>query len=255
MRLIRCILLDDEPLARQVLRTYASRLPFLEVIGECGHALDAYELLRQQEAELIFCDIEMPRISGLDFLRALPQRPLVVLTTAYEQYALAGFELDVVDYLLKPVAFDRFWRAVEKVKDRLALQQWKEQPSAPPPGPAPTETAPPTPDEAFIMVKENGALVKVPLASLRYAEGMRDYVKLFTTEGRRIITYLTLKKLEESLPADQFTRVHKSYLVRNAGIEALEGNLLTLAGGTQVPVGVQHREAVLRVLHPHLVRR
>jgi DNA-binding LytR/AlgR family response regulator len=254
MSLISCLLLDDEPLARQVLRTYASRLPFLEVVGECGHALEAYELLRQQEVELIFCDIEMPRISGLDFLRALPQRPLVVLTTAYEQYALAGFELDVVDYLLKPVAFDRFWRAVEKVKDRLALQQWKEQPVAPPPGPGPTASALPPPDEAFIMVKENGTLVKVPLASLRYAEGMRDYVKLFTTE-RRLVTYLTLKKLEEALPADQFTRVHKSYLVRNASIEALDGNLLALAGGTQVPVGVPHPEAVLRGLHPHLVRR
>jgi len=255
MSLIRCLLLDDEPLARQVLRTYASRLPFLEVVGECGHALEAYELLRQQEVELIFCDIEMPRISGLDFLRALPQRPLVVLTTAYEQYALAGFELDVVDYLLKPVAFDRFWRAVEKVKDRLALQHWKEQPAAPLLGPSPTDPAPPpTADDAFIMVKENGTLVKVPLASLRYVEGMRDYVKLFTTE-RRLVTYLTLKKLEEALPADQFTRVHKSYLVRNASIEALDGNLLALAGGTQVPVGVQYREAVLRVLHPHLVRR
>lgn len=254
MTLIRCLLLDDEPLARQVLRTHAERLPFLAVVGECGNALEAYELLRRQEVELIFCDIEMPRISGLDFLRALPQRPLVVFTTAYEQYALAGFELDVVDYLLKPVAFDRFWRAVEKVKDRLALHQYKELAAVPPLGSAPVETVPSVPDEAFIMVKENGTLVKVLLTSLRYAEGMRDYVKLFTTGGR-LVTYLTLKKLEEALPAAQFTRVHKSYLVRNAGIEALEGNLLILAGGTQVPVGVQHREAVLRVLHPYLLRR
>lgn len=256
MLLIRCLLLDDEPLARQVLRTYAERLPFLQVVGECSNALEAYELLRQQEVELILCDIEMPRISGLDFLRALPRRPLVVLTTAYEQYALAGFELDVVDYLLKPVAFDRFWRALEKVKDQLALQQWKGLPPVPAPAALAQEVpaAPTAVPADFIMVKENGSLVKVPLASLHYVEGMKDYVKLFTTE-RRLVTYLTLKKLEEALPADQFTRIHKSYMVRNTGIQALQGNMLELAVGVQVPVGMQYREALLRVLHAHVVRR
>jgi DNA-binding LytR/AlgR family response regulator len=252
MSLIRCLLVDDEPLARQVLRTYASNLPYVQVVGECDSALAAYELLRQQEVELIFCDIEMPGISGLDFLRALPQRPLVVLTTAYEQYALAGFELDVLDYLLKPIAFDRFWRAVEKAKDRLALQQLKGQLLSAPDVLAATPL--PLAEEAYIMVKENGTLIKVLLTSLRYVEGMRDYVKLFTTE-RMLITYLTLKKLEEVLPADHFTRVHKSYLVRNAEIQAMDGNLLALTGGVQIPVGMQYREAVQRVLHPHIVRR
>ncbi|MGI4760538.1 MAG: LytR/AlgR family response regulator transcription factor [Janthinobacterium lividum] len=257
MLLIRCLLLDDEPLARQVLRTYAERLPFLQVVGECSNALEAYELLRQQEVELIFCDIEMPQISGLDFLRALPRRPLVILSTAYEQYALAGFELDVVDYLLKPVAFDRFWRALEKVKDQLALQQWKGLPPVPPVMPVPPEGLPATPTSVaqdFIMVKENGSLVKVPLVSIHYVEGMKDYVKVFTGE-RRLVIYLTLKKMEEALPIDQFTRVHKSYLVRNAGIQALQGNMLELAVGVQVPVGMQYREALLRVLHVHVVRR
>jgi DNA-binding LytR/AlgR family response regulator len=255
--LIRCLLLDDEPLARQVLRTYAERLPFLQVVGECSNALEAYELLRQQEVELILCDIEMPRISGLDFLRALPRRPLVVLITAYEQYALAGFELDVVDYLLKPVAFDRFWRALEKVKDQLVLQQWKGLLPVPPATLAPAEVvsaATAAVAQDFIMVKENGNLVKVPLVNIHYVEGMRDYVKIFTAE-RRLVTYLTLKKLEETLLADQFTRAHKSYIVRNAGIQALQGNMLELATGIQVPVGMQYREAVLRVLHQHLVRR
>lgn len=248
---IRCLLLDDEPLARQVLRTYAERLPFLQVAGECANALEAYEFLRQQEVDLIFCDIEMPQISGLDFLKALPHRPLVILTTAYEQYALAGFELDVVDYLLKPVAFDRFWRALEKVKDRRAAQQWK---GLPPPSLAPAKAAPVRAPEAFITIKENGSLVKVTLADIHYVEAMKDYVKIFTPE-RRLVAYLTLKKLEETLPADQFTRAHKSYIVRNAGIQALQGNMLELATGVQVPVGMQYREAVLRVLHQHLVRR
>jgi DNA-binding LytR/AlgR family response regulator len=244
------------PLARQMLRTYAERLPFLQVVGECTNALEAYEFLRQQEVELIFCDIEMPQISGLDFLRALPRRPLVVLITAFEQYALAGFELDVVDYLLKPVAFDRFWRALEKVKDRLTQQQWKGGLPVPAATLAPPEVvaAPTAVSHDFIMVKENGSLVKVPLASIHYVEGMGDYVKIFTAE-RRLVTYLTLKKLEEALPADQFTRVHKSYLVRNAGIQALQGNILELAVGVQIPVGMQHREALLKVLHTHVVRR
>lgn len=250
MLLIRCLLLDDEPLARQVLRTYAERLPFLQVVGECSNALEAYELLRQQEVELILCDVEMPQISGLDFLKALPRRPLVVLITAYERYALAGFELDVVDYLLKPVAFDRFWRAIEKVKDQIALRHWQERPTVL--HTLEERTVPPATD--FIMVKENGSLLKVPLVSIHYVEGMKDYVKIFTAE-RRLVTYLTLKKLEEALPADQFTRVHKSYLVRNAGIQALQGNMLELAVGVQVPVGMQHREALLQVLHAHVVRR
>lgn len=255
MSLIRCLLLDDEPIARQVLRTYAERLPFLQVVGECSNALEAYEFLRQHEVDLIFCDIEMPRISGLDFLKALPRRPLVVLTTAYEQYALAGFELDVVDYLLKPAAFDRFWRAIEKVKDRLAMQRWKQTDAT-----APTPAAPVLPAalaalaEEFITVKEDGHLVKVALPVMQYIEGMKDYVKIFTTE-RRLVTYLTLKKLEETLPTGQFTRVHKSYIVRNDAIQALQGNMLQLKAGVQIPVGVQFREAVLRVLHAHLVRR
>ena len=248
---IRCLLLDDEPLARQVLRTYAERLPFLHVAGECANALEAYDFLRQQEVDLIFCDIEMPQISGLDFLKALPHRPLVILSTAFEQYALAGFELDVVDYLLKPVAFDRFWRALEKVKGRLAGQQWQGQP-APLPPPASTEATPAP--EAFITIKENGSLVKIALADIHYVEAMKDYVKIFTTE-RRLVAYLTLKKLEETLPAAQFMRVHKSYIVRNAGIQALQGNMLELATSVQIPVGMQYREAVLRVLHQHLVRR
>ncbi|HEX8427371.1 LytTR family DNA-binding domain-containing protein [Hymenobacter sp.] len=253
MSLIRCLLLDDEPIARQVLRTYAERLPFLQVAGECANALEAYEFLRQHEVDLIFCDIEMPQISGLDFLKALPHRPLVVLTTAYEQYALAGFELDVVDYLLKPAAFDRFWRAIEKVKDRLALRQLKAAPATAPAS-APPEAKPTPAADDFIMIKENGNLVKVALPAIRYIEAMKDYVKIFTAE-RRLVAYLTMKKLEETLPAAQFTRVHKSYIVRNDGIETLQGNMLELKSKVQIPVGVQFREAVLRVLHEHLVRR
>lgn len=249
MSLIRCLLLDDEPIARQVLRTYAERLPFLQVARECGNALEAYDFLRQHEVDLIFCDVEMPQISGLDFLRALPHRPLIILTTAYEQYALAGFELNVVDYLLKPTAFDRFWRAIEKVKDQLAMQQWKQAESAPL-----TPTTPVAVAEEFIMVKENGSLVKVALSAIHYIEGMKDYVKIFTPD-RRLVTYLTLKKLEETLPSQQFTRVHKSYIVRNHTIQALQGNMMVLQAGVQIPVGVQFREAVLQILHAHLVRR
>lgn len=200
---------------------------------------------------------DAPNFRGLDFLRALPRRPLVVLTTAYEQYALAGFELDVVDYLLKPVAFDRFWRALEKVKEWLALQQWKGLPPAPPASVVPAEATPSAPAATpnnFIMVKGNGSLIKVSLDSIHYVEGMQDYVKIFTAE-RRLVTYLTLKKLEEALPTDQFTRVHKSYLVRNAGIQALQGNMLALAIGMQVPVGMQYCEVLLRMLHAHVIRR
>ena len=248
---LRCLLLDDEPIARQVLRTYAERLPFLQVVGEAANALEAQAFLREQRADLLFCDVEMPQISGLEFLRMLPRRPLVVLVTAYEQYALAGFELDVVDYLLKPVAFERFWRAAEKARDQWLLQQWKQQPPAPP---APAASEPAAAEPGFIMVKENGQLVKVELPAIRYVEAMKDYVKIFTTQ-RRLVVYLTLKKLEESLPASEFTRVHKSYLVRNDHLQALQGNILTLDSQVQIPVGLQFRAAVLQVMQRHLLQR
>jgi DNA-binding LytR/AlgR family response regulator len=250
---IRCLLLDDEPIARQVLRAYAERLPFLHIAGECANALEAYRFLQQEDVEVIFCDVEMPQISGLEFLKALPNRPLVVLTTAYEQYALAGFDLDAVDYLLKPFAFDRFWRAAEKIKERVALQQLKQ--------PAPlsmvlqSENSPPAvAGEEVIVIKENGQLIKVELIAIHYVEAMKDYVKIFLAD-RRLVTYLTLKKLEEALPATQFTRVHKSYLVRNDAIQRLQGNMLTLKSQVQIPVGPQFREAVLQVLRQYLIQR
>lgn len=252
MEVLRCLLLDDEPIARQVMRTYAERLPFLHIAGECANALEAYAFLQHQAVELIFCDIELPQISGLEFLKALPHRPLVVLTTAYEQHALAGFDLDAVDYLLKPFAFDRFWRAAEKARARVALQEPKPPPGALPAGAEEQGAA--TAREEVIVVKENGQWVKVEWRAIRYVEAMKDYVKIFL-DDRRLVTYLTMKKLEESLPAAQFTRVHKSYLVRNDNIQVLQGNMLTLKSQVLIPVGLQFREAVLRALHPYVVQR
>ncbi|UOQ69236.1 LytR/AlgR family response regulator transcription factor [Hymenobacter volaticus] len=253
MTVLRCLVLDDEPIARQLVRTYAERLPFLHLVGECANALEAHAFLLQQEVDVLFCDIDLPQISGLDFLKALPNRPLVIFTTAYEQYALMGFELDAVDYLLKPFAFDRFWRAFQKAQERMAFQL---RPLAQAPAVALEEAAaqPVIPAEQVIVIKENGQLIKVALTSIRYVEAMRDYVKIFLPE-RRLVAYLTMKKLEETLPAAQFTRVHKSYLVRNETILNFQGNRLTLIGQVQIPVGPQYRDAVLRALQPYVVQR
>ena len=253
MDVLRYVVLDDEPIARHVVRTYAERLPFLRLVGECANALEAHAVLQHQEVDVLFCDINLPQISGLDFLKALPQRPLVIFTTAYEQHALAGFELDAVDYLLKPFAFDRFWRAVQKAQERRAFQLGQ---SARLPVPAPDVAASQlaVAAEQAIVIKENGQLIKVELATIRYVEAMRDYVKIFLP-ARRLVAYLTMKKLEETLPAAQFTRVHKSYLVRNETIHSLQGNRLVLTDQVQIPVGPQYRDAVLRVLHPYVVQR
>jgi DNA-binding LytR/AlgR family response regulator len=224
--MIRCLVVDDEELARALLQNYVARLPHLELIGSCKNPLEAMAFLQQHPVDLLLLDIQMPELSGTEFLRTLPQRPLVIFTTAYPDYALEGYELDVVDYLLKPFGFERFMQAVGKVSERLK-------------GKNTIET-----DKEFILVKSEHRL---HYEEIVYIEGMREYVAFHTHAGARILSLRSLKQLEAELPTDKFIRLHKSYIAAIQHITALEGNQVLVAG-QKLPLGANYRELVLERL-------
>ncbi|MBD2768684.1 response regulator transcription factor [Hymenobacter sp. BT664] len=229
---LSCLIVDDEPLAQEVLQTYVAHTPGLVLVGTCAHAPAALAALRQQPVDLLFLDIEMPLLNGLEFLRSLAQPPAVIFTTAYREYAVEGFELAAVDYLVKPVSFPRFTQAVNRVLHRL-------------PGGAVAPAAPvaaPAKPEAGIFLRVDKRLVKVALADILYLESLKDYVRVHTRTGP-LVTYHTLQGLADQLPADRFVRVHKSYLVALEHVRAIEGNVLEV-GGAHITLSRLNREEV-----------
>lgn len=235
--MIRCLIIDDEALALDLLEDNIRRVSFLELAGKCKNGFDAMELLQKEQIDLIFLDIQMPDISGIQFLRSLHKKPLVIFTTAFEKYALEGFELDVVDYLLKPFSFDRFLKSVNKAKDLLGLQQKKELPEK--------VVVPKVPE--FLFVKSDYKLVKIDIKDILYIEGLKDYVKIFTGE-KPVITLLTLKAIEEKLPSSDFRRIHRSYIVNLRKIRFVQRNMVTI-GGNAIPIGENYREGFLKIIN------
>ncbi|WP_341836286.1 LytTR family DNA-binding domain-containing protein [Chitinophaga pollutisoli] len=228
---LQCLVVDDEPMARQGLREYIADVSFLEWAGECENALKAAEFLQQQPVDLLFLDIRLPRLSGLEFLRTLPHRPLTIITTAYPDHALEGFELDVLDYLLKPVSFERFLKAVNKAKAQLKQD---------------------APDHFYIKCEHR--LEKIRLADVLFVEALQNYIAVHTLQ-RKYITYLTFKAVEEYLPAEQFIKVHKSYIVAASKIDSIEGNTI-LVGTNEVPVSRALRDEVMeKILQNRYLKR
>jgi two-component system LytT family response regulator len=225
---INCIIVDDEPIARDILRTYIAQVPYLNLVGECSDAFEAMQLLNRQPVELVILDINMPRLSGLDMLRTLKKYPSIIITSAYSDYALEGFELSVTDYLLKPFSFPRFVQATEKVRH---LQQPSEQPVVPPE------------KDDFVMVKADKKLTKVFFDELTHVEAYGNYIFIYAGPNR-IMSKQTLTQFEEQLPA-QFLRIHKSYIVSLKAVKFLEGNELSI-GAKKLPVGKVYRENLLR---------
>jgi DNA-binding LytR/AlgR family response regulator len=198
----------------------------------------------------------MPQISGLEFLKSLPNRPQVIMTTAFHQYAHEGFELDVTDYLLKPIAFERFLRAIQKVKEKLEAKDVLIQSRNQPQNTISVnhQTTKPPLHENHIFVKEDGNLVKVLFDEIQYVEAMKDYVKIYV-QNRFIVTYLTMKKMEESLPESIFARIHKSYIANLTHINGISGNMLGLRSKVQIPIGMLYREGLLSKLGEQIVVR
>jgi two-component system, LytTR family, response regulator len=227
---LTCVIVDDEPLARQLLTEYVRKIPYLQLVEVCASPLAAMEVLRSQPVDLLFLDIQMPEITGLTLLKVLQQKPLVVLTTAYSEYALESYELDVVDYLLKPISFDRFLRAVEKAHQRNTAA------TPPPSADTPVKEA----SQPFIFVKDGTKLVKIRLSDILYVEGLKDYVAIHTRQ-QKIVTLQRLKNLEVQLPADQFIRIHHSYIVSLEGIDSVHKEKVQV-GSVFLPISETYRK-------------
>lgn len=246
---LNCLVVDDEPLAQDVLVAHIARIPSLNLVQRSGNAMDAFGALHNNKIDLIFLDINMPVVSGLNFLRSLKDPPAVILTTAYTEYALEGYELDVVDYLVKPIPFDRFLKAVNKV---ITLLQARGGSVAPvvqeEPQIRPQINNISAGEKDYFFVKANGKLVKINYADIRYIEGMKDYLKIYCT-NQSIVTHQTMKGMEEQLPSSLFLRVHKSYIVALNAIRSIDGNIIQLEGDKgEIPLGSSYRDAVLEIV-------
>lgn len=235
---IRCTVTDDEPMARKGLQGYIEKIDFLELAGVCENALELNSLLKQQPVDLLFLDIEMPYMTGIEFMKNLASPPKVIFTTAYDKYALQGFELEVLDYLLKPISFERFLKAANKAYDHFRM--------------ASTAADTAAPDHLF--VKADNKLEKIRFADILFIEALENYVGIYTT-AKKIITHSTLRALQEKLPQAQFIQPHKSYLVAIGQINSIEGNVLHIQQ-YQVPISKYQKEEVLeRIVNNALLKK
>jgi len=238
--MLRCVIIDDEPIARKGLKEYMQDASFLQLAGEFDNPLKAADMLMHSTIDLLFLDIQMPKMTGMEFLKTLPHPPMVIFTTAYPQYAVEGFEWNAIDYLLKPFSFERFWKAILKAKSIHETI---------------TAAVPPAANEPdYFFIKTDNKLVKIAYDEILFVEALQNYVAVYTTE-KKYITYLTFKSIEEHLPANRFIKTHKSYIVAAAKVQSIEGNDITI-GSHHIPISRTERETVLQqLIQNRLLRR
>jgi DNA-binding LytR/AlgR family response regulator len=229
---LKCLIVEDEPLARSLLTEYVRKVPYLELVEACSSPLAAIELLHKNSIDILFLDIQMPEITGITLLKTLQKKPLVILTTAYSEYALESYELDVLDYLLKPVTFERFLKSVDKATQRLMVKVNPVQAESQ----TVSEPAPP-----FVFVKDGTKLVKVRFDDILYVEGLKDYVTIHTKQ-QKIVTLQRLKALEEQLPANKFIRIHHSYIVALEAINTVHKGEVQI-GNALLPISDSYKKA------------
>lgn len=231
---INCLIVDDEPIARQIIQTYCGHLPFIDVIGSCGNAFEAKTIIQSQKIDLIFLDINMPVLDGMAFLKTLKNPPQVIFTTAYKEYALDAFELSACDYLLKPFSLERFIVAVDKVVEKLQ------------PMPITTIKVEEQKTDDFIFIKTDGKIFKILHDDLLYAEANGNYTKVVTTQST-ILPSMTFSSFEELLPKTQFIRIHRSFIINKAKITHIEGNRAFI-NTIEIPIGSNYKESFLNLL-------
>lgn len=230
---MKCIIVDDEPLALDVLESYIKKTPDLELATRCNNALEASEFLKSNKVDIMFIDIQMPEITGLEFVRGLAEPPLIVFCTAHPDFAVEGFELNAIDYLLKPVAYDRFCKTIERVKEYLSLKSSKavEQSDI---------------ENDYIFIKSNQKQIKLSLDQILYIEAFADYIKLYTAE-KRYITLQTMKNMEQKMSKDKFIRVHRSFIAGIKNITSFNSTELEI-NGTKIPVGKSYKDDFLAMM-------
>ncbi len=239
--MIKTLIIDDEPLALDVLETYIEQMPELQLVGRCSNALEANEFLRKNQVDLIFLDIQMPRLSGVDFIKTLASPPMFIFTTAYSEYALEGYELNAIDYLLKPISIDRFMKAVNKAMEQFELRKKDES----------GESTTAGEGVEFFFVKADKKLVKIKYDDILYIEGLKDYVIIRLEQGR-VVTLQTMKSLEDKLPLTRFKRIHRSYIVSIDKIHAVDGTSVDVYEKGQIkqlPIGKNYRDEILEIVN------
>lgn len=227
---IVCAIVDDEPLARDLLENYVSRIEGLELAGKCRNVIEASDLLKKRKIDLLFLDIKMPGVSGVEFVRLVKDLPAFIFTTAYEYYAVEGFELDAIDYLVKPFTFERFQKSVDRFRGRFQVQNNSKSLSD-------------DFEKTFVYLKSSGKMVKVFFKDIIYIESLRNNVKIVTAE-REIITHKKISELEESLPGERFIRIHRSFIISASKIESYTHTEVE-AGGYSIPIGRNYRDKVI----------
>ncbi|MFT5725644.1 MAG: DNA-binding LytR/AlgR family response regulator [Bacteroidia bacterium] len=230
---MKCLIVDDEPLAIDVIKSHLTKYPELELVGTCSNAIQAAEVLKKTQVDLLFLDIQMPEVTGIEFMRSLENPPLVIFTTAYAEYAVEGFELDAIDYLLKPISNERFDKAIQKSKEYFSLKNGNEVDN--------TEL-----EDHYIFVKANQKLIKISYDEIKYVEAFADYVKIYIPE-KRIVTLQTMKKMEQKLPADKFCRIHRSFIV---GLKHIESYNTSEVGvnGMRLPIGKNFKDGFMELM-------
>lgn len=228
---LRCLIIDDEPLAHDVILTHLEDIPFIQCVGHSYRAMDALDFLSKNEVDLIFLDIRMPKLSGLDFIKTLTHKPIIIITSAFEEYALESFDLDVCDYLLKPFRFDRLLKAANRA---LAIHQLKNQSKA-----NLTEISSAV-DDDHITIKSDKKHILVKLSEILYLESLGNYVKVWK-DNEFLLAPRTLSSFEEQLPSSQFIRIHKSYILHKKFVNYIEGNMIILKNGAKLPIGKNYK--------------
>ncbi|WP_304065163.1 LytR/AlgR family response regulator transcription factor [Pedobacter glucosidilyticus] len=236
--MIRCLVVDDEPLAIDIISDYIEKIPFLTLVKSYQNPIEALMAVQNGEADLVFLDVQMPELTGIQFLKIANGKCKVILTTAYQEYALEGYELNVVDYLLKPVAFERFYQAAQKAQQLLC--------NVAAPLPVETTSSAPTPINNFIFVKTEHKIQKIYLNDILFIEGLKDYISIYT-KTERIITLQSMKKMEDVLPEHQFIRVHKSYILALDKIESIERSRISI-GDKIIPIGDTYRDGFFKAI-------
>ncbi|WP_316783462.1 LytTR family DNA-binding domain-containing protein [Pedobacter frigiditerrae] len=230
---LRCLIIDDEPLAHDIILSYIKDIPFLETKGQCYRATDALEFLNKNEIDLIFLDIRMPKLSGLDFIRTLKHKPIIIITSAYEEYALESFDLDVCDYLQKPFRFDRILKAANRALEIYNLKATAGR----------SIESKNSSSSQQISIKSDKKSILIDVDNIQYLESLGNYVKVYQ-DLKFLLTARTLSSFEEQLPAENFIRIHKSYLLNKKFVHYAEGNCIYLKNGSELPIGKNFRQIV-----------
>lgn len=233
---IKCLIVDDEPIAREIIESFVKNINFLELVAVCEDPFKALEILENSHMDLLISDIQMPAINGLELVRSLLSPPLIIFITAHENFAVNSFELDIIDYLLKPVSFDRFLKAINKAKLQIAMHK-------------PETSSSKNESSDHIFIKINNKLSKFKFNEILYIEAFGDFLKIHHTDGTHFLTYSTMKGIQEKLSANYFVRIHNSYIVAIHAIESLIGNEIELTDGTLLPISKSHKDQLLNALN------